>query len=250
MNTDKTWQMYGERDPYYGVLTCPCYHTTNLTSAARDQFFSTGETHIFTLLDRLNSLGFDFEKDTACDFGCGVGRLLIPLATRFRKVVGIDVSPGMLKECHKNIKERNLENVWLFTSDDTLSAIEGHRFALVHSFIVLQHIPFHRGLGIVKRLLECVSPNGVACLHIQYAGLPLAQGFGLKALARRIIKSSFCRFRPESEMLMNAYPLNSIMEYLDEMGFAKCHIEFTKTTKGGVFIWAQKTGIYESSHIF
>ena len=37
-----------------------------------------------------------FAPSRTLDFGCGVGRVAIPLARRFEHVVGLDVSPGML----------------------------------------------------------------------------------------------------------------------------------------------------------
>lgn len=251
MNTDKTWQWYGENDPYYGVLTKNDFRIANLTDTAKAQFFATGERHIETLLMAFDELGFHCDRKSALDFGCGVGRLLLPLAERFNRTTGVDVSSGMLAECHRNaISAGVADRIHLVESDDSLSGLRGHSFDLVHSFIVLQHIPYERGLVLVRQLLGCVNRDGVACLHIQYAGFPYIHGLGLKTAARRIIEKFKNPLFSRSRMLMNAYPLNQVFEMLDELGFANCRIEFTKTTRGGVFILAQRTCLFKYQDIF
>jgi 2-polyprenyl-3-methyl-5-hydroxy-6-metoxy-1,4-benzoquinol methylase len=40
----------------------------------------------------------NFKPSSVLDYGCGVGRLLIPLAERCECVVGVDVSDTMLRE--------------------------------------------------------------------------------------------------------------------------------------------------------
>ena len=250
MNTDKTWEWYGEKDPYYGVLTDPEYSNVRLNADSKSRFFTTGELHITTLLKALELNGFLFSRNSACDFGCGVGRLLLPLAKKFHYVYGIDISEGMLRECKRNADENNIANIELIKSDSALSGITGKKFDLVHSFIVLQHIPHHHGLALIRKLLESVNPGGMACLHVQYAGLPLIQGIGLKTAVRNGWHNIKTSFSPVSQMLMNAYPLNQVFELLDQLGFAKCHVEFTKTTKGGIFIWAQRTQIFEYRDVF
>jgi SAM-dependent methyltransferase len=247
MNTDKTWRWYGENDPYYGVLTEDSFRGGNLTLERKRAFFESGQKHISDLLRGLEETHMPIKKTKALDFGCGVGRLVIPLAREFDAVVGVDVSDGMLKECAKNAAEMGLENIRLVASDDNLSALAGEEFDLVHSFIVLQHIPYERGLVIVGRLLDLVKSGGVACLHVQYAGFPLIQGLGLKTALRRMLAKLTDKLHPPAQMLMNAYPLNAVFGLLDSKGFGKCQLVFTRSTKGGVFIWAQRT---TSSRVF
>ena len=83
-----------------------------------------------------------------CDFGCGVGRLVLPFAHYSREVVGIDISESMLKECEKNLNNRGINNCQLITSDDNLASLTGS-FNLIHSFITFQHIPV--GTGQLRR---------------------------------------------------------------------------------------------------
>ena len=88
-----------------------------------------------------------FSPKSVLDFGCGTGRLVIPLAEIADYVLGLDVSESMLWEARKNCKAHALNNVQLLKSDDTLSCLDGC-FDFIHSFIVFQHIPVKRGIRI------------------------------------------------------------------------------------------------------
>jgi cyclopropane fatty-acyl-phospholipid synthase-like methyltransferase len=106
-----------------------------------------------------------FAPRRCLDFGCGVGRVAIPLARRTGEVVGVDVSESMLAEARRNCEVQETRNVTLLPSDDALSALTG-RFDFIHSFVVFQHSPRERGDAILEALLEHLS---VGALHLRYA---------------------------------------------------------------------------------
>ncbi|HKJ31811.1 MAG TPA: class I SAM-dependent methyltransferase [Balneolales bacterium] len=85
-----------------------------------------------------------FSINRALDFGCGVGRLLIPLSVYSSHVTGVDVSESMLDEARKNCEARQITNVDFIKSDDDLSLLN-RKFNFIHSYIVFQHIPAKRG---------------------------------------------------------------------------------------------------------
>ena len=103
----------------------------------------------------------------ALDFGCGVGRLLIPLARRSRVAVGVDASAAMVDECRQNAARFGISN--------TACPPERRDFAgqvgFVCSFLVRQHIPPARGMGIIGRLRDLLCPGGLGALHVA-AGPP------------------------------------------------------------------------------
>jgi len=104
----------------------------------------------------LREINPGFSPTRTIDFGCGVGRLTLPLARDSASVPGVDVSPGMLSEAQKNSAERGVSNVRF--------ALEvSGRFGLVHSFIVLQRIPPRRGLPIGRDPATPVEPGGWQC---------------------------------------------------------------------------------------
>ena len=131
-----------------------------------------------------------------------------------------------------NCEQRGLTNVRLKLSDDHLTRVTDD-FDLVHSFIVLQHIPPSRGEVIVRALLRRVRPGGVAALHFTYGRnasgwrhaatwirrtLPLVNG--LVNLARG-------RAFSYPMMQMNSYSLPVILSLLKGEGVDGCYLRFT-----------------------
>ena len=68
----------------------------------------------------------------ALEIGCGIGRLLVPLAARLRSIVGLDVSPKMIEVCTARVA--GLANVRVRETDGRdLRAIASHSLDLVYS---------------------------------------------------------------------------------------------------------------------
>src|SRR5277367_1629330 len=102
LSTDHEWEEWGRRDPYFGVLTHPRFRRANLTEAAKSEFFESGRLHVEYVMQVVRKhIDADFTPKRALDFGCGVGRILIPLAQVTQEVVGVDVSPSMLHEAKR-----------------------------------------------------------------------------------------------------------------------------------------------------
>jgi 2-polyprenyl-3-methyl-5-hydroxy-6-metoxy-1,4-benzoquinol methylase len=159
-STDEVWKTYGRDDPYFGVLSYNEYNRENLSAAALEKFFASGEGAIAHLVSRIEQMGIELRTGRALDFGCGVGRLTIPLAYRFRETIGVDVSEGMLAECRKNLEQRQLESVTLSQEIPDL------QFDLIHSALVLQHINAARGAGIISDCWSRVSPGGLLAVQL------------------------------------------------------------------------------------
>src|SRR3954469_2750547 len=168
-NSDKDWERFGRTDPYFAVLTAPEFHG-RLSEAERARFFESGEAHIERVLsiirDRLDP---SFQPKSALDFGCGVGRLVLPLARRCARVTGVDVSTSMLAEARRNCEEAGATNVSLVESDDEISKISDS-YDFVHTYIVLQHIPVERGEKLVRQLAKKLAAGGVGMFQVPYTG--------------------------------------------------------------------------------
>jgi 2-polyprenyl-3-methyl-5-hydroxy-6-metoxy-1,4-benzoquinol methylase len=233
------WKRYGDTDPYFGVLTDPRFHRAQLNEAALAEFWATGEAHVERVAALFAAhLGRELRPARSLDFGCGVGRVLLPLARRSGQAVGVDVSASMLAEARKAGEARGVRNVELREFAGSLSALPGP-FDFVHSYIVLQHIPTPLGLRLLAELLALLSPGGLAMLQLTYAKpgedtlramarraravLPLANG-----LANLFGRRSW----GEPYMQMNAYDLNRVFLAFQRAG---CHRVFTTyTDHGGV----------------
>jgi SAM-dependent methyltransferase len=157
-DTDKDWNEIGRTHPYYGVLTNPRFLDPRPDDL--QEFFSSGERDIASILERLVEIFGPFEPRTALDFGCGVGRLLIPLAKTCGSAYGVDISEPMLALAEKHCREAGVQ----FELGNYIPA--GRQFELVNSLIVLQHILPTKGYQLIKKLWNAVAPDGCMSLHL------------------------------------------------------------------------------------
>jgi SAM-dependent methyltransferase len=265
MSTDDEWEKWGARDPYFAVLTDPKYRTAVLNDSVVDEFFESGRLHVDYVISRCAAiLGGPFRPARVLDFGCGVGRVTIPMAKIAERVVGLDVSVSMLREAHSNAQRFGIENIELGSSDDDLSKAEGE-FDLVHSTIVLQHIPADRGRILFGKLVERIRIGGCGAIQLTYGwkrfpttlGQPPAveaRASGPLDRARQLFRShrNGCASaasesgRPvasvDPEMEMNAYSLSELAFLLQAAGVARFEADFTDHGGAlGVMLYFQKT---------
>jgi trans-aconitate methyltransferase len=221
-NTDHHWQQWGNFDPYRAVLFDDKYKRT-LVNAHLEEFFQTGEDYIDSLVAKLAALYPGMHFGTAVDFGCGVGRLSIPLAKRFQRVIGVDISPAMLNESRQNCSVFGITNAEFIPSDDLVSRVpRGVQF--VHSYLVLQHIPVERGLVITYNLVDRLAAGGLCALHV-----PIDRDLGLLKniayFAKHALPGSRYIFnllqgKSVSEPLMqiNSYQIRALYDVLESAG--------------------------------
>ena len=72
MNSDKAWQYFGEKNPYYGVLTDRRFSSDTIKKRERQQFFASGQLYVEELLQKIRGLYPSLANKSMCDFGCGV----------------------------------------------------------------------------------------------------------------------------------------------------------------------------------
>lgn len=269
MNTDLEWEEWGRTDPYFGVITLEKYRSANLTEEAKAEFFRSGKGHVSHVLTACRRhLDPSFSPRRVLEFGCGVGRLVIPFAEVAEHVVGLDVSDSMLSEARMNCDRRSVTNVSLLKSDDDLAGLDG-RFDLIHSCIVFQHIPTDRGRHILGKLLGHLSDGGIGAIQVTYAKTVFARTFGIRPPDPLVRESLFRRMRRElrrrtrslagrgrlpgretpvseparkdPEMQMNSYNMNEILFIIQSAGVRNMYLEMTDHGgELGVFLYFQK----------
>jgi SAM-dependent methyltransferase len=196
-------------------------------------FFATGRAHVARVLDVVRThLDPTFAPRRALDLGCGVGRVVIPLAAECEAVVGVDVSPAMLDEARRNCEGAGATTVELVEGDDDLSRVAG-RFDLVHSFIVLQHVPVHRGERLVEALADRLDDGGVGVVHVTYAYATRPVGRVLY-WARTRVPGAHAALNlllgrsPRAPMMQgNAYSVTRLLEILRARRCGEVHVRFT-----------------------
>ena len=247
-STDKAWERWGSEHPYYGVLASDEFLSQNITESSKRKFFQSGENHVEHVLSTIQShLDADFEPQAVLDFGCGVGRIVLALARRCPSVTGLDVSPSMLSEAKKNCQAANLDNVSFYQSNGELSGLS-QKFDLIHSFLVLQHIPASRGLRLCELLMNHLKPGGVMVLHIYYrcsapwwirALVRLRYRFALLNMLRNLIRGAPFN---QPAMQMNIYSLGTVVSLLKRNGFREFYLEPVAAGEfDGAIIYAKKS---------
>lgn len=244
-DSDADWEHLAANDPYWAVITQDRFRKTALTEDARVEFFASGERFVEWALTLVNSrIATDFAPRRALDFGCGVGRLLLPLSKRCDQVVGVDVSQSMLDEAARQLEASRRTNVELVVGDDDLSGVSGP-FDLITSYIVLQHIQPARGQKIVGRLVDLLGDRGVGVIHVLYSktgylpNLPNVWTAGPVTGSREVgyfarvllrVFKEWWRGDPyagQRVMRMHAYTLNPLFHALQMSGVRRFHTEFT-----------------------
>ncbi len=145
------------------------YVGSDVPAARVDAFFDAGSRHVSQLWDLLSRrLGEIPQPGRVLDFGCGVGRFTLALARRGREAVGADTSADILRLARGHAERRDVTNATFLHADHALTGIEG-QFDLVHSYTVFQHIRPAEGLGLLDRLVERITPGGLAALHFTHS---------------------------------------------------------------------------------
>ncbi len=239
------WDYHAKDNPYYIVATHDHYRGNKINSDSRLEFFQTGEDLIQNVWDEVRSrLVPNFSPNSAVDFGCGVGRLVVPLAKRCREVVGIDISPRMLDEARVNISEAGLRNVTVTLTDEFFR--ERHsKVDYIQSFIALQHVPPMAGEKIVRDLIGLLNDGGVGALHFTYTNSEAGSAFRRYKFYRDYpiinwLKNTALLRKSEPVLPIFEYDINRVLQILQDLGCHQCFVRFTSHGLNGVVFFFTK----------
>jgi SAM-dependent methyltransferase len=105
--------------------------------ASEEEFDRSGEGTIESVV--LRNIGLN-PRATVLEIGCGIGRLLKPLASRARELHGVDVSGEMIAQGRRRLAGWPSIHLHLGSGSD-LETLQDAYFDLCYSFIVFQHVP-------------------------------------------------------------------------------------------------------------
>jgi SAM-dependent methyltransferase len=240
--TDRDWEKWGKQNPYFGVISWPKFLNANLDEESLQEFFATGERHVEHVYSVIRAkIRQDFQPIRVLDYGCGVGRLVIPFAKRAGEVIGVDVSFDMLECARENCNKFGAGSAHLLHTDE-VELLKPATFDLVHSFIVFQHIPTDRGDLILRKLITLLAEGGVGAIHLTYSNprsesrSPIRRG--IKALLKRVgfqrlgLVHGLLNLREHRRfsaprMEVNSYSMNRIFNILFDAHCSDLHIEFS-----------------------
>jgi 2-polyprenyl-3-methyl-5-hydroxy-6-metoxy-1,4-benzoquinol methylase len=232
VDTNKAWKDWGNRDPYFGVLTREEFRRENLDDDALRRFFDSGEEHVRHVFEVLRQhFGLTEIPKSIVDYGCGTGRLALPFARRGEQVLGLDISAGMLDEARKNSERARMSNVeYRLVTDNQLSVLP-ESVDMIHSVIVFQHINRAQGELVFRALLSRLTVGGHGVMHFTLGSLHsplrrLVTSIGNKIPALHPVLNLLRGKRPsDPRMIMESYSFPALIEIMHEAGIASYFCE-------------------------
>jgi cyclopropane fatty-acyl-phospholipid synthase-like methyltransferase len=162
-----------------------------LYSLGSPELLAAATDEVIGVLEDWGVLGQDRD---ALEVGCGIGRLMVPLCSRVRSVVGTDVSPGMIAAAERRLEGFANASVHV-TSGRDLSEFEAASMDLVYSvdafpYLVLAgHALVERHFREVRRVLRpagdfvlCNYAYGRSREDADREVIALAHGAGLEVV--------------------------------------------------------------------
>jgi SAM-dependent methyltransferase len=154
----RDWEELATIDAKWSVLTNP----GKRNSWGDSEFFATGECEVGQLIQTLQGLSYPKLFKNALDFGCGVGRLTLPLSHRFENTWGIDISAPMIEQAKASVPLAR----FCLNDSNRLPFADG-TFDLVYTAMVLQHLPHPRLIsGYIGEFLRIIGVRGIAVFHV------------------------------------------------------------------------------------
>lgn len=164
--TARTWSRFGEEAPHWSVLTHEKFTPENI-NANIDSFYASGVQNLDRVLNTLRRAGMKSSGfEHALDFGCGVGRLSMPLSRLAERVTAMDISPGHLKLAQERAAVEGVKNISFAQLRDLRDLNRASGYDFIISLIVLQHNPPPIMAYAFTRLLRALRPGGVAIIQM------------------------------------------------------------------------------------
>lgn len=144
------------------------YFIATDSAESEEQFAASGERSAQDIVEDVEHLLPS--KATVLEIGCGVGRMLRPLARRFDTVYGVDVSPEMISRARVRLADLGNVKVWL-TNGRSLRPVVTGKIDLAISYLVFQHIPEASVVeDIIRDTFRVLKRDGI--FKFQVAGRP------------------------------------------------------------------------------
>jgi 2-polyprenyl-3-methyl-5-hydroxy-6-metoxy-1,4-benzoquinol methylase len=226
---DPRFEAFAAREPYFAVLTHPKFLRANLTPEHEREFFASGESVVSWMLGVIDAgLSPQFAPMSVLEYGCGPGRLALPLARRPGSVTAVDRSPVMLDLARREAGRHGLGHI-VFQAPSELFAAP-RTFDLVVCYQVLQRLPSHEAKTLLDRLLGMVGPGGVGVFQWPYrtadSSLVGASRWLREHLPGANILANVARGKPAAEPFIptHTYDLEEMLPAFDSRVFPSTHV--------------------------
>jgi SAM-dependent methyltransferase len=226
---DPDWEAFAAREPYFAVLSAPRFRRDRLTPEHQREFSASGERLVEWMFGVIDGVFPLFAPASTLEYGCGPGRLALPLARRPGSVTAVDRSPTMLALAREHAERHGLGHID-FQTPDTFFA--GTRtFDLVVCYHVLQRMEPAAAAALVARLIDRIGPGGIGVFQwplrarrtspaVRLSRWAREHVPGANRLANRLLK------KPAGEPYMptRAWDLAEILPHFDLARFRTAHV--------------------------
>ena len=235
IDPDPHWERFAAREPYFAVLTAPEFLRANLTPERRRAFFESGDALVASMFRAIDlQLSPYFNPSAILEYGCGAGRLAIPLARRAARnagsVTAVDRSPAMLEAARREAVDHGVSNVQFRTPAELISS--GHTFDFITCYFVLQRLPPAEGLPLLAQLLDRLTPKGVGVFHVPFRSTATTAVKAVRWIRGAIpganALANTARRRPAGEPFVRAYTydLADVLGVMKAGGIETMHVVF------------------------
>jgi SAM-dependent methyltransferase len=231
----RNWDELGKSDPLWAILTWPGMRGRRWEI---DEFLATGVEETEALMQYLRSLGRKLSRESALDFGCGVGRMTQPLARHFSEVWGIDIAPSMIERASE-LNRHGDRCKYRVNGTGDLALFPDNTFDFVYSKLTLQHMPPPLAEGFIREFVRVLAPDGL--LVFQMAGEITARRGHLSRTVRGAIRRLFPapliaasrKLRYGHLIDMHGIPRERVARLLEENGVTVLDIQEDTSAGGG-----------------
>lgn len=155
----------GPTEPHFAVAV-DSLETLNSVDNNISQFWATGHVQAQGLLQPLERFGLiELASKTAVEFGCGVGRLSLGLAGKFKYLHSYDVSDSQVTLAKKASVDAEVLNCQFhLSSGNPFAALESADF--FYSKSTFQHYPPPIIHQFIRNALRSLKPGGLALFQV------------------------------------------------------------------------------------
>jgi len=207
-----------------------------------EEFFESGRQEIALLIDGIQARGYQFGRQSALDFGCGVGRLTQGMAEYFERCYGVDISENMVGHAER-FNRHGDRCQYVVNQADNLGLFDSNKFDFIYTNIVLQHIEKKYNESYLMEFIRVLRPNGLLVFQMPSSLRPDYRPSIIKA-------SYFLRLRAPLQLVLwrlgvsmeNLYRwgLADIPAVMEMHSFDRTELEAHITANGGIVLEAER----------
>jgi SAM-dependent methyltransferase len=134
-------------------------HWNKIAPSYNDEIFDVFQNDLHKKLPKYFKKHGSLTK-TAIDFGCGNGKSFPLIAPRFKKILGLDISKGLLKQA----EQRGFKNVTLKQADLTKKKLGLPKADFAFCCNVIMFPVYEKNDQLIKNIYDSLKPGATALI--------------------------------------------------------------------------------------